>query len=1092
MIRVTLVISLLLIRLLAHPASACDAPDAPPPLTVLTDPARQAGGAPLDLAWSGPPTLAGCAASYLVIGLPTAVRFEGDGFIALAPGERAPFDIGFAAARMRAVVPLHLAGNSDGRLRVLPYVSGAVRLDWAIVAVPTPGQPPQMLAQGSLPLQLAPGRPRVIVQDSYSTERPHSQRSSPDGTARLDIFDGWFRLVDSRTGALILTAEGREPRFSPTGRFVHAFGLNDTIDAAEASLPTDLRLYDVLAERQVARIWQDGWPSRGKFITALHWSPGDSFLAVSFEAEDGMGFLAPLTDRPFHQGQYGCGACDPADEGLVDVSPENALVRIGSRWSFHQLGLTDRSAYWQAETQPDSEWEYEDGPPPEAILRDPGHRIAPMPSDPLVGQDRDTPMTRYLNLDGPARASWEWSGAASDDEDPPPATPELFASAAPEVSRAGVALAAAGRVAAPSRRDARLAAIGLVRAATPPLAHAVIAAVQDEDPQTGGRRISYPVGRAAAGTDAALAQRIDQLVTDEIRFWNACSIAGSFRDADLWTLRHRGRIVQLLHYDCTVSTGYGPEGLLLRIDTDPVSGKVSSRALRVGIMEWTPEDSAADAAEVAEMERRNSDLPVAAQMALRLFRLDDSRLAILDRRGSLVIYDLDADRATGAIPDLPAATDVEDIGLLGGGLLLQMNRDGRFFLHDPDRVETLLAGRYLDDEVVVYDADLRFEATTEGARHVALKYPGDPRAYRLDQFGAVLAGGGVVRAALDRAPRPPAPPPPVPPRLELIAQTDRAVRLKAEAGPGEALARIDLLRDGALIDSRSLTGSSAELDFDLPALPETRGFALSVTDARGLVGQGLALPRHPGSEAPRGRLHVLAVGTDIYDDPAITRLGFAVRDARNLARGLAEGASRYYARIDTEVLANDADLARDLPARLAALRQAAGPEDTLILHVAGHGLLDGDGRFYLATRSSRSTDLVATGLAWDRLAAELAAYPGRVLVLLDACHSGAAGQATNDDAVGALLSRRPGLVVLSASKGRQESLESAAAGGGLFTSAVVAALTVAHDQTDSDGNGTVELTELYARVKRDVVTASRGRQTPWLARSTAPGGMPVF
>lgn len=73
-------------------------------------------------------------------------------------------------------------------------------------------------------------------------------------------------------------------------------------------------------------------------------------------------------------------------------------------------------------------------------------------------------------------------------------------------------------------------------------------------------------------------------------------------------------------------------------------------------------------------------------------------------------------------------------------------------------------------------------------------------------------------------------------------------------------------------------------------------------------------------------------------------------------------------------------------------------------------------------------------MAWDDLAGSLATLKGRIIVFLDACHSGAAGEsATNDDAAETLIRRNNAITVVSASKGRQFSQERPATGGGVFT-----------------------------------------------------------
>ncbi len=45
---------------------------------------------------------------------------------------------------------------------------------------------------------------------------------------------------------------------------------------------------------------------------------------------------------------------------------------------------------------------------------------------------------------------------------------------------------------------------------------------------------------------------------------------------------------------------------------------------------------------------------------------------------------------------------------------------------------------------------------------------------------------------------------------------------------------------------------------------------------------------------------------------------------------------------------------------------------------------------------------------------------------------------------------------------------------------------------DTNNNGVIELSELYSRIKPEVLTEMRGRQTPWLARADMVGEVPLF
>ena len=80
--------------------------------------------------------------------------------------------------------------------------------------------------------------------------------------------------------------------------------------------------------------------------------------------------------------------------------------------------------------------------------------------------------------------------------------------------------------------------------------------------------------------------------------------------------------------------------------------------------------------------------------------------------------------------------------------------------------------------------------------------------------------------------------------------------------------------------------------------------------------------------------------------------------------------------------------------------------------------------------------------------------------------------------------------MIAAAKGRQFSYEENNAGR--FTTALVRAITTNRNLTDTNGNGAIELAELYRVLKREVVTVTDGKQTPWIARNMMVGETPLF
>ena len=127
----------------------------------------------------------------------------------------------------------------------------------------------------------------------------------------------------------------------------------------------------------------------------------------------------------------------------------------------------------------------------------------------------------------------------------------------------------------------------------------------------------------------------------------------------------------------------------------------------------------------------------------------------------------------------------------------------------------------------------------------------------------------------------------------------------------------------------------------------------------------------------------------------------------------------------------------------------------------------------------------------------LSKMKGRVVLFLDACHSGSIVKDTvvpNDELAQEFFSgKRGGVMVFSASKGRQYSMESPDIGGGfgIFTYAVTQGLTVRSREADGNGNGYVEFMEIVDYVRRYVDKETNGAQTPWLSRKELFGDFAI-
>lgn len=228
-------------------------------------------------------------------------------------------------------------------------------------------------------------------------------------------------------------------------------------------------------------------------------------------------------------------------------------------------------------------------------------------------------------------------------------------------------------------------------------------------------------------------------------------------------------------------------------------------------------------------------------------------------------------------------------------------------------------------------------------------------------------------------------------------------------------------------------------------------------------------------------LYVLAVGSDHYA-PHYPDLRFAGIDAESLADELARQEGGLYARVYTNSLSGK-DVSRDRI--LAALKEFSDirPEDMLVLFFSGHGVRErgknGKTRYYYLPAGTTRTTVATQGLAWEDFAAEIARLrAGRVIMLLDACHSGDVSGGASNEKVAASLAGHLG-VVFTSSSGNEYSFEDPAWGHGAFTRALLDGIA---GKADFTRDATVDWSELQLYVSTAVRSMTRGGQNPMVPR----------
>jgi predicted Zn finger-like uncharacterized protein len=314
------------------------------------------------------------------------------------------------------------------------------------------------------------------------------------------------------------------------------------------------------------------------------------------------------------------------------------------------------------------------------------------------------------------------------------------------------------------------------------------------------------------------------------------------------------------------------------------------------------------------------------------------------------------------------------------------------------------------------------------------------------------------------------------------AVKDGKLRIDAEASPVGAQPIMALQ---LLIDDRPYTGAKGLISFDKPQAGPVKGSwevdlpagphrirvlartTASLGTSRGMAVLAEADTPNPKKEKPS--LYVLAVGIDAYADKGLT-LGGAVNDAVKLEKVFQDYSSPLFGKIEPKLVVNKDATRQGMLEGLDWLKKSMTGNDTAVFFYAGHGGLE-KGEFYLLPQDVDQKNLAKTGVSRAEIKKRMQGLPGRVVVLLDACHSGAIGLLF-DDLSRELIDEDCGVVVMCAATPSKAALETG--GHGLFTLSVIEGLSGKASKRD----GSVYLHHLQQYVVDHVMDLSKDTQHP--------------
>ncbi len=332
--------------------------------------------------------------------------------------------------------------------------------------------------------------------------------------------------------------------------------------------------------------------------------------------------------------------------------------------------------------------------------------------------------------------------------------------------------------------------------------------------------------------------------------------------------------------------------------------------------------------------------------------------------------------------------------------------------------------------------------------------------------------------------------------------------------------------EGLKVPADTKIGTPYEKTVPVPLAAGANKVQVSVFNAQGIESLRETFAVTRGSGAAKPRLFLITVAVKSY--PGANGLAFPVDDAQGVADFFRRTTGKDYAEVKTlPLLEGDAVREKILAAREFLLGSKV--DDTAIVYVAGHGLLDNDSRnYFFAPIDMDFAAPAKRGVSYEQLEGLLDGIPAlRKLLVLDTCAAGerepdapalAAPAGTLLAAAGvpgggprgrgvagvrpaekkgtadarllesfADLRRGSGAMVIAAAGAEEEAFEQG--GHGYFTGSLLEGL--GGGQADLNGDGQITVTELREYAARRVRGFTAGAQQPVLRRENLEMDFPV-
>ncbi|RYZ20450.1 MAG: peptidase C14 [Chitinophagaceae bacterium] len=240
------------------------------------------------------------------------------------------------------------------------------------------------------------------------------------------------------------------------------------------------------------------------------------------------------------------------------------------------------------------------------------------------------------------------------------------------------------------------------------------------------------------------------------------------------------------------------------------------------------------------------------------------------------------------------------------------------------------------------------------------------------------------------------------------------------------------------------------------------------------------------------KLYVLAVGISNYTNPEY-KLNYADKDANAFVSGVSAQKGKLYGDVVVRKYLNADATRENIQDGLQWIQEQTGQGDMAMIFYAGHGMNDNNGTFYMLPVAADVNRLRSTCLNFEELRQTVSSIAGKVVVFIDACHSGNVmgssqrrGGTDINAIVNELSSTQNGAITFTSSTGKEYSLEDPSWEHGAFTMALLEGLS---GKAAIPGKTKITIKSLDAYISERVKELTKGKQHP---TSVVPPNVPDF